>query len=336
MNKTLTAALAASAPVFLLATAAHAEFAWEGEIEIGNEQVVSSDDPANEIRDTYAIFTAYGRYSFGNGISVFSVLTGESMTDATADRTFDDMGLFVEELGLSFALGEAATVSAGKLHPVFGSAWDDTAGFFGGTLAEDYELKEQIGILADVELEGAGTLSFGTFFADDTLLSRSAGFDRGRNTTAAGGAGNTGKLNNFAIQWSQEAGDTSFHLGARHLSAGTGDADDEQGVVAGIGHSFAGGFDAFAEVAAFSHFGGSADDATYATLNGAYAIGSLTLSGTLARRDLDSQGDTDLASLAAEYEFRNGLTLGGAVARIDDSGTRDTVIGVNLLVPLGG
>jgi hypothetical protein len=337
MTLKTTTALAISAPVFLWANAALAEgFSWEGEIEIGNEQVISSDVAGNEIRDTYAVITATGTYTFGNGVEIFSTLTAESVTDATADRTFEDMGLYVEELGFSFGIGEATTVTLGKLHPVFGTAWDDAAGFFGGTLAEDYELAEQIGVLADVELQGAGTLSFGVFYADDTSLSRSWGEDRGRNDASAGGAGNTGEFDNFAIQWAHEVQGTRVHIGARHLSASAGDVDDEQGFVVGAGHSFEGGLDIFAELASFSNFGGSADDATFATLNAAYAIGSLTLSGTLAQRDLDSSGKTDLYSVAAEYELQNGMTLGGALAFQDDSGVEDTILGLNLIIPLGG
>lgn len=331
-----TAALALSAPVLLCANAALAQgFSWEGEIEIGNEQVISSDNAANEIRDTYAIITATGTYTFGNSIEIFSTLTAESVTDASADRSFDDMGAYIEELGLSFAIGDATTVSIGKLHPVFGTAWDDTAGFFGGSLAEDYELAEQIGVLADVELTGAGTLSFGVFYADDTGLSRSWGKNRGRNRASAGGAGNTGEFDNFAVQWSHEVQGTRVHVGARHLSASVGDVDDEQGFVLGAGHSFDAGIDVFAELASFSNFGGTADDATFITLNAAYAIGELTLSGTLAQRDLNASGKTDLYSIAAEYEFQNGMTLGGAVALQDDNGVEDTILGVNLIIPLG-
>lgn len=338
MTTKTKAALAIGAPLMLCANTALAEqgFTWEGEIEIGNEQVVSSDNAANEIRDTYATITATGTYTFGNGVAIFSTLTAESVTDATADRSFDDIGLYVEELGLSFGIGESTTVSVGKLHPVFGSAWDDTAGFFGGTLAEDYELTEQLGLLAEVELNGAGTLSFGAFFADGTSLSRSWGHDRGRNRSDTGGAGNTGKLDSFAIQWNHEVDDTRFHLGARHLSASLGDVDDEQGFVAGLGHSFGNGVDIFGEVASFSNFGGTADDATFVTLNAAYAIGDWTLSGTLSQRDLDSSGETDLHSIALEREFSNGMTLGGAVARQDDSGVKDTIVGLNLIIPLGG
>lgn len=333
------AALAFSAPVLLCANAAWAEqgFAWEGEIELGNTQVVSSDVAANEIRNTYAIITATGTYTFGSGVSIFSTLTAESVTDPTADRTFKDMGLYVEELGLSFGLGQATTVTIGKLHPVFGTAWDDSAGYISGIglLADDYELTEQVGVLADVELNGAGTLSFGAFFADASALSRSIGEDRGRNRSNTGGAGNTGKLDSFAIQWAHEVDNTRFHVGARHLSASLGDVDDEQGLLVGAGHSFDNGLDLFGEVASFSNFGGGADDATYATLNAAYAIGNLTLSGTLSRRDMDTGGKTDLHYIAAEYEFANGMTLGGALARQDDSGVEDTILGLNLIIPLG-
>ncbi|MDE4133836.1 porin [Phaeobacter sp. QD34_3] len=323
-------------PALLCATAAHAEFSWEGEIELGNEQVVSSDVAANEIRDTYLVVTATGTYSFGNGVEFFSTLTAESVIDPVADRTFEDIGLYVEEIGFSFGIGEATTVTIGKLHPVFGTAWDDAAGFFGSSLAEDYELAEQIGVLADVELEGAGTLSFGLFYADDTGLSRSWGEDRGRNRASAGGAGNTGELDNFAIQWAYNVGETRFHIGARHLSASVGDVDDEQGIVAGIGHSFAGGVDVFAEVASFSNFGGGVDDATFVTLNAAYGTGPWSFSGTLAQRDLETAGETDLVSIGVDYEFQSGVALSGALARVEDTGVEDTILGLSVVIPLGG
>lgn len=311
-------------------------FQWEGEIEIGTEQIYDSTDADNEIRDTYAIISFGGAYRFANGIEVFSVLTAESLTDPEADRTFKDMGVYVEELGLSFPVGPSTTISVGKVHPVFGSGWDDTIGFFGATLSEDYELIEQIGILADVEVIDGGTLSFGVFFADDTALSKSIGFRREQNTVENGGAGNTGKLDNVALQWRQEIGDTFYQIGARYLSAGEGDIDDETGILASVGHTFGDDFFVFAEVAGFNNFGGGEDDATYATLNGAYFIGDWALSATLGRRDLDTGGDTDLASLGAEYTFANGMTLGGALAYVDEDDTKNRIFGVNLIIPLGG
>lgn len=314
-------------------------FSWEGEIEIGYEDLFRSDMPGNELSNTYAIGTISLGYGFANGVEIFTTLTAESLDDPTPqDHTFQDMGLYVEELGFSFPVGRAATVTIGKLHPVFGTAWDDAAGYFGGALAEDYELVEQIGGMADIDMGDAGTLSFATFYADNTRLSESWGFRRPRNTTANGGAGNTGELNNFALQWSSDIGENTFiKVGARYLSAGAGDVGDETGAVLSIGHSFQNiPLDIFAEAAAFRNFGGTADDARYLTLNAAYGIGDFTLSGTLSHRDLGTQGDTNLASLGLEYEFSNGYTLGGALAYIEEAGVDNHVFGVNLVIPLGG
>ena len=58
MSKTLTAALALGAPFLLCVPGAMAQeasrFTWEGELEIGNDSVVDSNTPGNEISDTYA------------------------------------------------------------------------------------------------------------------------------------------------------------------------------------------------------------------------------------------------------------------------------------------
>ena len=309
-------------------------FAWELEVELGNEQTYDSDDPANEIRDTFATVTFGAAYTFSNGVELFSTLVGESVTDPVADRSFDDLGLYVEELGVRFGAGPA-TFTLGKTAPAFGSAWDNAAGYFGDALAGDYELVEQISLLADIAVGETGTLSFGVFYAEETNLSRSIGFDRGRNDSAAGGAGNTGQFDNVAVQWTQDLGDTYYHVGARFLSAGAGDLDDETGVVAGLGHSLDTGIDLFAELAVFQNFGGGADDATFATLNAAYGLGQLTLSGTYARRDLDTGGVTDLISVGADYEVMNGLVIGGALAHVDNAGVSDQVLGVNLVWTLG-
>ncbi len=336
MSKTLTAALALGAPVLFSASDALAQetrrFTWDGEIEIDYESIFDSDVPANESDTAYGSGEFNAAYALTDRVALFGGLTFEELENAAGDTGY---GFYFHELGLQFETG-AASFQIGKVHPEFGTAWDTAAGFYGSALAEDYELSEQIGVLAELDLGTVGTLAVGVFYADDTGLSDSLGFNRGRNTTAAGGAGNTGTLNNASLQWSKDWGQTFAYVGARFLSAGTGDVGDETGVVAGLGHSLGDGLDLFGEVGAFDGYGGSADDATYATLNAAYAIGELTLSGTYAVRDLDSAGRTDLVSLGAEYELANGMTLGGALARVDDAGVEDTLFGVNLVIPFGG
>ncbi|TDK51576.1 porin [Antarcticimicrobium luteum] len=334
MSKTLTAALALGAPFVICASGALAQerFSWDGEIEIGYESIIDSTVPANEGDAAYATGEFNTAFALSDRVTVFGGLTFEELEDASGTTGY---GFYLHELGLQFETG-AATFQLGKVSPAFGTAWVSAAGFYGAALAEDYELTEQIGVLAEADLGAAGTLALGLFYADDTGLSDSLGFNRGRNSSAAGGAGNTGKLNNAALQWSGEWDATFAYAGVRFLSAGVGDVGDETGFVAGLGHSLGNGLDLFGEVAAFDGYGGTADDATYATLNAAYAIGEVTLSGTYSMRDVTSAGRTDLVSAAAEYELANGMTLGGALARIDDAGTKDTLLGVNLVIPFGG
>lgn len=346
-NRTLALALGASCAVLTAqhafaedidaqdiaaATAGETGFTWEGEVEIGYESVFDSNVPGNETDAAYGTAEFNGAYSFGNGVSLFVGATFEEVEDALANTGY---GFYLHELGVEFGLGNT-TFQLGKVSPAFGTAWDETAGYFGGLLAEDYELAEQIGLLADVDLGDAGTLSFGAFFADNSVLSDSLGFNRGRNTTANGGAGNTGTPNNFSLQWYNEFGDTRVWAGARYLKAGQGDVSDETGGFLTVAHSFGGQFDLIGEVAAFDGYGGTADDATYATLNGVYYLGDWALSGTYARRDISSAGVTDLVSVGAEYTFENGITLGGALALVDDAGAKDRVLGLNVVIPLGG
>ena len=224
----------------------------------------------------------------------------------------------------------------GKLEPAFGTVWDTSAGFCGAGFAEDHELVEMLGGIADLDMGDAGGLSLGVFFADNTALSRSVGHERGQTTTADGGAGNTGRLNNVSLEWTKEWGEATYALvGARHLSAGVGDASDETGFVAGFGYGFENGLNLVGEIATFDGFGGSADDATYVTLNANYAIGELTLSGSYAQVDVSSAGKIKTASIAAEYEFNDRITLGAGLAQVDDAGNADTILGVNLVFNFG-
>ncbi|MEQ9692985.1 hypothetical protein [Shimia sp. SDUM112013] len=312
-------------------------FTWEGEIEVGSASILKSDIAANEATDNYLVAEFLANLHLSDTFSLFGGLTIESGLDPfyNGHGTWEGIGAYIHELGVQIDLNSTSIV-VGKVHPEFGTAWDDTAGFFSGAIAEDYELAEQIGFLADFGLGDGSMLSFSVFYADDTVLSESAFNNRGRNTTAAGGAGNTGQLDNVSVQWTKTFDDTRFHIGARHLSAGTGDVKDEQGVIAGLSHSFANGLFVYGEAAMFTGFGGTADDANYVTLNAAYGVGQTTFSGALVRRDIESAGVTNLATLGVEYEFDSGITLGGALAWMDDAGTDETLFGLNVIIPIGG
>lgn len=310
------------------------KFSFEAELEVSIDSVVSSDTAANEMTDTTATLNIGWGFDITDNISLFSAVTLESLTDPSSTRALEDMGLYVGELGLAFSLG-GADLSVGKISPAFGIAWDATPGFYGTALAEDYELAEMIGATVETGL-GGGTLSFGLFYADNTIFSGSMGAHRARNTTAAGGAGNTGKLNNVALQWSKEFGSTTLTLGARHLSAGVGDAKDETGFSIGAVHALNENVEIMGEIAVFEGFGGSADDATYATIGASFGSGSFTYSGAVSYRDAASAGETSMVSVGVDYELDNGMTIGGGLALIDDAGIASQQLGMNLVIPIGG
>ena len=312
-------------------SAQEAGFTWEGSLEVGVDSTISADDPNAEITDTYLTLEAAFEAALSERIGVFGALTLESVTDAVDDRTFDDLGLYIGELGLRFSFDETV-VSVGKISPVFAVAWDAAPGFYGTTLAEDYELSEMIGVTVDTPLGGTGgTLSFAAFYADDTALSNSIGTKRGRNSVAAGGVGNTGKLNNVAIQYTQEFGETTAWIGARHLSAGVGDVSDETGIVAGATHDFGNGFDMIGEVAHFDGAAGTNSNATYATLGGAYALEDWTFSATATVVDTDNFTDSMIA-LGIDRAVTQNVEVNFGVARFDVGGEKSTAVGLAAVV----
>ncbi|MCX7566358.1 porin [Sulfitobacter sp. F26169L] len=320
-------AVAGASPV----AAQDARFTWEGSVEVGIDSTVRADDPNAEITDTYLSAEAAFEAALSDRITAFGGLTLESVTDAGDDRQFDDLGLYVNELGLRFGFGETV-VSVGKLSPVFAVAWDEAPGFYGTALAGDYELAEMIGVTVDTPVGAAGgVLSFAVFYADDTALSDSIGTKRGRNSVAAGGVGNTGKLNNVSLQYSQEFGDTTAWIGARHLSAGTGDTSDETGYVAGVSHDFGNGLSMIGELAHFNGAGGADGNATYATLGGAYAMDDWTFSATATL--VDTPADTDsMIALGVDHAITENVEINFGVARFDVGGEKSTAVGLAAVV----
>lgn len=313
------------------ALAQDARFTWEGSVEVGVDSTVRSDDPTAEFSDTYLSLEAAFEAALTDRITAFGGVTLESMTDATDDRSFDDLGLYISELGLRFDFGETF-VSAGKVSPVFGVAWDAAPGYYGTSLAEDYELSEMIGVTVDTPLGTDGKVTFALFYADDTFLSDSIGNRRGRNSVAAGGVGNTGKLNNIALQFSREFGGTTAWVGARHLSAGAGDVSNETGVVAGLTHTFGNGWDMIGEVAHFNGAGGTTADATYTTLGASYALDQWTFSGTGTMVNTTGASNDTMVALGVDRQVTDRTEINFGLARFDVGGVQSTAVGLAAVV----
>jgi hypothetical protein len=312
-------------------SAQETNFTWEGSLEVGVDSTLNADDASAELTDTYLSLEAAFEAAMTDRISAFGGLMLESVADADGDRVFEDLGLYVNELGLRFAFGETV-VSAGKVSPVFAKAWDAAPGFYGTSLAEDYELSEMIGVTVDMPVGAAGSvLSLAAFYVDDTAFSDSIGSKRGRNSTTVGGVGNTGKLNNVALQYSQEFGGTTAWVGARHLSAGEGDVTDETGVVVGLSHGFSNGFDVIGEVAHFNGTGGTDADATYLTLGGAYGVDVWTFSATTTVVDTET-GTDSMIVFGVDRALSDTVEVNFGLARFDVDGERSTALGLAAVV----
>ena len=338
----LAAALAGTATAFAAdEAAAPAEEIFpyvelELETTLGDDLTFRSDDPGAEINDLFPEAALAVKIGLTPIFSINAGLTLEPVRDPEPfeDRVFRDIGLYVDTLNLQADVDNLSLV-AGKFGPGFGRAWDNTPGIYGTSFAEDYELSEQIGLGAAYAFSGAWgthTLGANVFFADTTALSDSLFTRRGRLSTADGGAGNTGRLDNVSL--TLDGGEFaalpgfSYHVGYRRLSAGEGDAAAEHGFVAGLAHEaeLSGGstLGLTGEVAHFVNQGGGLDDATYLTGGVSLANGPWhgELAASLRRVAFDGGGgrsDT-LGQVSGGYTFDNGIdvSLGYAVARAED------------------
>ncbi|KIN72381.1 porin [Sulfitobacter guttiformis] len=306
-----------------------AGFIWGGSVEVGIDSTVKADDPTAEVTDTYISADVAFEAAITDRITAFGGLSLESVTDAVDNRAFEDMGLYVSELGLRFGFGETL-VSVGKISPVFGKAWDEAPGFYGTSLAEDYELSEMIGVTVNTPLS-SGVLSFAAFYVDDTALSNSVGNKRGRNSVANGGLANTGKFDNVSLQFAQEFGATSAWVGLRHLTAGVGNSEDETAVAVGASHDFGTGLSMIGEVVRFDNAGGEQGYATYTTLGGAYALDAWTFSATATL--VNAADSTDrMYAVGVDRSLTDAIDVNFGLARFDVGGAKSTAVGLAAVV----
>jgi hypothetical protein len=305
------------------------------DLELGDNYIFSSDDPGLEINDLYL----KGELGLKLGLThIFSInggLTFEPVLDTEPyeDRTFGDHGLYLDTLNLQADIGRA-TFLAGKFEPEFGRAWDVAPGVFGTDFAEDYELAEQIGFSGAYRFGTTGmgthTLTGAVFYADRSVFSNSIFTERGELGAADGGAGNTGRPDNFMVSLAGEEMPAfpglSYQLAYRHLSAGEGDPSDEDGFLASLLHetelSNSVTLGLIGEAAYFSGYGGTGVDAVYFTAGTSLKKGPWhgELSATLRDFDFGGSSTDYLAQVSAGYEFDGGydISLGYGIVRETD------------------
>lgn len=296
-------------------------------IEVQNDWTYDSDDRDAELNDLFTLTEPEIVLHITPGLSllVHGVLEPVAAPGPRDDRVFEDQGLFVEELHLTYAT-EWFSVFGGKITPNFGLGWDAAPGVYGTDFAEEgYELAEQIGLGATVTFKderlGAHTLSASTFFTDTTVLSESAIDNRGRTRLSSGGPGNTEDLSSFAV--ALDGGEISalpgfgYHIAFVLRAEGQGSTADETAIAIAASYSFSvAGIQVlpFIEYVHFDDLAGTdGDERDFLTTSLQMVWKRWNLAVSRTGRDTDiaggSDSDDELVQISAGYQFEFGLAI---------------------------
>lgn len=291
-------------------------------IEFHNDWTARSDDADNERNDMHVTVETALEARLTPRLKAASLIVYEPVRDPAAgrDRTFEDQGLYVEELFLAYA-DERFGLRGGKFGQKFGIAWDAAPGIWGTDFAEDYELAEQIGVAGDVRFAAAGgqhQFTVGTFFADTSILSESALTNRGRTRESDGGAGNTGDFSSYVVSLEGEsftaAPGIAYHLA--HVSRDSDGAGEttEKGYAAALRYGFTAGAVEVGTLIEMVHFsdrsGTAGSDADYLTTAVGATWGKWHLALSRTARDTRASGsdvDDSLNQASVGYAFDNGI-----------------------------
>jgi len=315
------------------------EFIWE----LQNDYTFDSDDLDAELNDTFAYLELAASIFIAKEFQINFALVGEPVQDAgpSQDRFFDDHGIFVEVLNGQINFSDNTNLILGKFGPGFGTAWDVTPGIYGVDFAEDYELAEFIGFGLNhtFDADGAGSVTLGAniFTADTSALSDSIITRRGQTNLADGGVGNTENLDSFSISLDgeelPELEGFTWHLGYRHLSAGLGDVDDEQGFVAGfIQETSLGDEKSITFNLEYANFDGGANDVDYLTAGLTLSDGPwhADFAGTFRNTDVTGRNDVDdvLFQASVGYVDQHEIDWNVGYRFIEEDGVDNHTLGV--------
>ncbi len=336
--------------VLLLAPAAFAQDAG-GETDISQQGVVElTYDHAESGQDVLAVTIEYSlaaRLADGWTVQMDAVL--EPVRDPAGDASFEDQDAFVETLSLQYA-GEAFTLYAGKINPVFGSAADLAPGLYGVEAGEEYQITEQLGLGGDLllssflGLEDEHVLSAALFAADRSALSGSLAGRRERLRLADGGVGNTESLESWALSLDGAfASGFGYSLGYRKLAAGAPGEADETTVVAGISYAWPedSGLDLamMAEVAASRDaYGVAGAHRDLYTVGGTLGLGDWFVNGIVSGwNENATAGDADIRKIEVSVgrAVAESLVLEFGLQDVRTGGDSEMVLGARLALEFG-
>ncbi len=283
------------------------------------------------------------------------VITTRNKTDPERYRTFlsndrgmnfDEMGFLVEELKIEFH-NDDIKIHAGKFDPTFGNAHRKSKrmGVFSAQFAEDYNLREKIGLGATALLENS-QIAVNTFFNDNTDLSRSALNDRGRVSRNDKLAGNTSTISSYSVSIEGEdlfdIKNLFYNLGYRSLGVDKSVySSRETGYVVGAEYLHKIGKESslipYAEIVSMKNLSGiKGRDAQYTTfaLIGNYRNWNSSITSQTRNVDknyLNSRHTFDRQlQLSVGYKFTNNVTVDISRADIREDAKKASLVGVNV------
>lgn len=317
--------------------------------ELQNDFAFASDDPNQKFNNLFTTIEPQLKLSLTDKVSINSGLILEQVQAPDANggnQMLVGHGAYVQTLTFD-CQDETTHLSAGKMHVNFGKAWDITPGIFGADLTAEYEMTENLGLLAaytqDFGSSGKHTLTAQSFMFDTSGLAESAFLRRKKTREGDGGPGNTGDFSSFAIAVDGEnfqfAPGFHYHAAFAHHANDTNGVEDEQRFALGGSYDFtlpgAVGITPMIEYVKFNDADGTANqDRDYLTLalGFTYEAWNAALSGTLKENETQSGVEIreELLQVSAGYAFSSGISLDVAYKRVRNDGIDTDMFGTQL------
>lgn len=302
-------------------------------------------DRRDEYKETKAKTRFYSKLNFTKNLSLNSYLKFETvdqdsesdrrsaLSTGGGDRTFENMGIYFEELNLEYET-DKYTLVAGKFNPDFGIGWRWDRGIWAYDLAENYKQVEKLGVAGIVkagDTKKTGQYNFGlSFFTNDRKnFDNSIITKRDSEPKSSGLPGDTRALLSyvasldikFDFAYNEKL---SYHFSYINLAVDERDSqvtptkiDDQKGYAIGMNYvyPFTKNFslDSLLEYADMWNIGGDSDiSETYYTasfIGRFYKDWNLTLVNTgRTNIEQDANGFREtISEISAGYEFKNNL-----------------------------
>lgn len=263
-----------------------------------------STNRQDEFKEIQGKIRFYSKLNFTKNFSLNSLLKVERQdnvaqrqgrlanTNGGGDRSFENNGIFVEELNLNYDNKDYG-ILAGKFNLNFGTAWRWDRGLWLRQIADNYREREKIGVggvlhVGDEKTTGKYNFGFAAFMNDTKNLDNSilvnrdsshkndgvAGDDRGSHSYVASldVNFNFGEKNGAEEKLSYHFSYINLAINERFLQVSATKMEDQKGYVAGMNHKYPlmphWVLDSLIEFAEVKNFGGNSDISDrYLTLN---------------------------------------------------------------------